>query len=291
MKPPFKKIAIIGVGLIGGSLGMAVREKKLAAVVSGADSDPSAAKRAVSLGAVDEGTADPNGAVAGADLVVLATPVGRLRRVAKEIASSLARDAVVTDAGSVKGGLVGEIESLLSSGARFVGGHPVAGREKSGVAAASADLFNGAVCVLTPTAKTDPEALGAVRSLWEGVGCRVALMDAERHDRILGAVSHLPHVAAFALVDLLSRMKAGDPDLLDYAAGGFRDFTRIAGSSPEMWRDILLANREAVCGLIDRYCEALGSLKKSIEGGDSAGLKKILDRASAAREGLNRTDK
>jgi prephenate dehydrogenase len=290
MKPQFKKIAIIGVGLIGGSLGLALREKKLAAVVSGADSDASAVKRAVSLGALDEGTADSKAAVSGADLVVLSTPVGRLRPAAKEISASLARGAVVTDVGSVKGPLVSELESLLAPAGRFVGGHPIAGREKSGVAAASPGLFRGAVCILTPTAKTDPEALRTVRSLWEGVGSRVATMDVARHDRILGAVSHLPHVAAFALVGLLARMEEGDPDLLDYAAGGFRDFTRIAGSSPGMWRDILLANREAVCGLIDRYREDLGALKKLIEGGDAAGLEKTLGRASAAREALNRKD-
>ena len=273
--------------MIGGSLGLAVREKKLAASVTGVDTDAAALKMAASLGAVDEGATDLKKALYGAGLVVLATPVGRFRTIAKEMSASLSRGAVVTDVGSVKGEMVPELESDLSPEGRFVGGHPIAGREKSGVSAASPDLFNGSACILTPTKKTDPEALAAVRSLWESVGSRVTEMDPGRHDRVLGAVSHLPHVAAFALVNLLTDLKGPDPDLLDYTAGGFRDFTRIAASSPEMWRDILLANRKAVAELIDRYRGELDALKKLIEGGDPAGLKKTLDRASAAREGLD----
>ncbi len=288
MKVQFNRIVIVGVGLIGGSLGMAVRQMKLAQDVTGVDLDSTALDSAISLEAIDRAETDIKKAVQGSDLVVLATPVGHFEGIARKLSGSLDNGTIVTDVGSVKGPMVERLERQLSPAGKFVGGHPIAGRERSGVKAASAALFKGAACILTPTPRTDPDAKSAVKSLWEAVGCRVVTMDPDRHDRILAAVSHLPHVAAFALVNLLSGLETGEPDLINHTAGGFRDFTRIAASSPEMWRDICLANGDSIIERIEEYRAELDSLKRMILNKDSTGLKKVFERANAVREKLNK---
>jgi len=247
-------------------------------------------KAAVALGAIDRFVADAATGIRGADLVVLATPVDTYERHLKQWASVLESGAIVTDVGSVKGALVELAEGLLPSSARFVGAHPIAGREKTGVAAGSADLFRGARCILTPTARTDPRALQAIRALWEACGAQVVEMDPFAHDRVLGAVSHLPHAAAFALINaLLEVRERADPelDLLAYAGGGLRDTTRIAASSPEMWRDIFLWNRDNLVAVIEIYERHLAHLKQLIKSGDGPGVEKELERAKRAREQLN----
>ena len=286
----FKQVAIIGVGLIGGSLGMILRRKGLADQVVGVGRRVENLKTAVELGAIDRYVADPKEGVRGADLVILATPVDTYDRHLKEWASCLSPGAIVSDVGSVKGVLVEQSETSLPSGVHFVGAHPIAGKEKTGVAAGTDQLFRGARCILTPTPQTDAQALERVRALWQETGSVVLTMDPHLHDQILGAVSHLPHVAAFALITALADLRDREIASLDLAAhsgGGLRDTTRIAASSPEMWRDIFLWNRDNVVHFIDVYQQALEDLKRLIQAGDAAGIEKALERAKGERENLN----
>lgn len=286
----FKQVAIIGVGLIGGSLGMTLRRKGLADRIVGVGRRVDNLKTAVELGAIDRYVADPQEGVRGADLVILATPVDTYERHLHEWAHCLVPGAIVSDVGSVKGPLVERSESALPAGVYFVGGHPIAGKEKTGVAAGSDQLFKGARCILTPTTRTDPTALERVRQLWEEAGSIVLTMDPYQHDQILGAVSHLPHAVAFALMNALAELRdqqLPSLDLVGHSGGGLRDTTRIAASSPEMWRDIFLWNRDNVVSYIDRYAQALEALKQLIKGGEAAAIEKLLERAKDEREKLN----
>jgi prephenate dehydrogenase len=290
MRVHFKRVAIIGVGLIGGSLGMILRRKRLADHVVGVGRRIENLKRAVAVGAIDRYVADPKDAVRGADLVILATPVDTYHRHLRDWAHCLASGAIVSDVGSVKGALVEQSESAMPPGVHFVGAHPIAGKEKTGVAAGSDQLFKGARCILTPTKKTDAQALERIQELWKETGAIVLSMDPHLHDQILGAVSHLPHVAAYALINALADLRDHHLPALDLAGhsgGGLRDTTRIAGSSPEMWRDIFLWNRDNVVTFIEGYEQALKELKQLIKTGDAAGIEKALERAKGEREKLN----
>ena len=287
----FKQVAIIGVGLIGGSLGMILRRKALADHVVGVGRRVENLKTAVALGAIDRYVVDPQEGVRGADLVVLATPVDTYERHLHEWAHWLAPAAIVSDVGSVKGILVEQSEAAMPAGVHFVGAHPIAGKEKTGVAAGSDQLFTGARCILTPTTRTDPAALDRVRQLWEEAGSIVLMMDPYLHDQILGAVSHLPHVAAFALMNALAELRdqqVPSLDLAGHSGGGLRDTTRIAASSPEMWRDIFLWNPDNVVSYIDRYVRALENVKQLIKDRDAAGTEKLLERDTGEREKLIR---
>jgi prephenate dehydrogenase len=269
------------VGLIGGSLAWGVKRRELAREVVGVDRDPASLRYAIETGMID-GSAGLEAAVRGADLVVLAVPVGAVAALADELVPWLAPEAVVTDVGSVKLRVVERVGSVIP---RFVGGHPMAGGERSGAAAAVPDLFDGTQCFLTPTARTDPKALEVVERLWNGLGATVVRMDAAKHDEVVAAVSHLPHLAAFALVNAVA---AADPAgaALAFAAGGFRDMTRIAASSPEMWRDICLMNRDPLLGMLSRYADAVGRLRELVGRGDGQGLLDEFTRAQSARRGL-----
>jgi prephenate dehydrogenase len=243
-------------------------------------------KTAVTMGAIDRYVADAKEGVRDADLVVLATPVDTYERHLKEWASCLKPGAIVSDVGSVKGELVEQSERLVPAGVHFVGAHPIAGKEKTGVAAASENLFTGMRCILTPTKQTNQQALERVRTLWQEAGSIVLDVDPHLHDKLLGAVSHLPHVAAFALMDALIAIRAELPslDLAGHSGGGLRDTTRIAASSPEMWRDIFLWNRDNIVAFIEAYERSLGDLKRLIRAGDGAGIEKALERAKLERE-------
>jgi len=286
MAPHFSQVTIIGVGLIGGSLGMILRRKGIASTVIGVGRRIENLKTAVELGAIDRYVVDPKEGVKDADVVVLATPVDTYDRHLKEWASCLKPGAIVTDVGSVKGELVEQSERAMPTGVHFVGAHPIAGKEKTGVAAGSDQLFQGARCILTPTVHTNQEALEQVRAMWQETGSVMLTMDPHLHDKILGAVSHLPHVAAFALINALIdiRNKVPTLDLAGHSGGGLRDTTRIAASSPEMWRDIFLWNRENVVSFIESYERSLGQLKQLIKAGDAAGIEKELERAKQERE-------
>ena len=286
MSVHFTNAAIIGVGLIGGSLGMILRRKGLASNVVGVGRRLENLKTAVKLGAIDRYVVDPKEGVKDADLIVLATPVDTYDRHLKEWASSLRPGAIVTDVGSVKGKLVEQSERAMPEGVHFVGAHPIAGKEKTGVAAGSEHLFSGARCILTPTMQTNRHALDQIRAMWQETGSTVLTMDPHLHDQILGAVSHLPHVAAFALMNALIDIRAQVPslDLSGHSGGGLRDTTRIAASSPEMWRDIFLWNRENLVALIEAYERSRGEHKRLVRTGDAAGIEKALERARQERE-------
>jgi prephenate dehydrogenase len=286
----FKRAAIVGVGLIGGSLGMILRRKKLADEVVGIGRRVENLKAAVELGAIDRYVSDPKEGVKAADFVVLATPVDTYEQHLRDWAASLSAGTIVSDVGSVKGLLVERAEALMPRHVHFVGAHPIAGKEKTGVAAGLDTLFQGARCILTPTGSTDRSALATVRALWETAGSIVLDMDPHLHDKILGAVSHLPHIAAFALINTLADARDhGIPelDLAGHSGGGLRDTTRIAASSPEMWRDIFLWNRDNLVAFIEAYTRRLDELKRLIRAGDGAGIEKELERAKREREQLN----
>jgi len=280
----FQKMAIVGVGLIGGSLAMVCRQKGLAKQIVGYGRRLENLKKAVKLGVIDRFFQDLHETVKGADLIVLATPVGRLEALAREMASAVSREAVVMDVGSVKGDLVARLEEVLPNSSRFVGTHPIAGKEKTGVEAASATLFSGALCILTPTERTDPSALESVKAVWEAAGARLVLMDAARHDQILAAVSHLPHLVAYALVNTVLETRVQGQEVRSFSGGGFRDFTRIAASSPEMWRDICLLNKDPLLGMIEAYEKTLARLKELIRQGNGKGLEMEFERAKEVRE-------
>jgi prephenate dehydrogenase len=290
----FRTIVIVGVGLIGGSIGMAIRKKRLADTVIGLGPYEDELKRAVALKAIDAYATDDRTikkAVEKADLVVLAAPVGRLETVARDLSSALPKNSVVTDVGSVKGPLVRRLEATFSpdpsTRSRFVGGHPIAGRETSGVEAASANLFAGALCILTPTDRTLPHAVETVKRFWEAIGSRTVSMDPDAHDRILAIVSHLPHLVAYTLVNTVLDLQSKNGDLLSYSGGGLRDFTRVAASSPEMWRDICLFNRDNLLAVIEAYEKILDRLKRLMVEGNSEGLQREFERAKEAKGKLN----
>jgi len=276
------KLAIVGTGLIGGSFALALKQAGAVGEVLGVGRDPARLTVARELGLIDRAV---DWAEAGrADCILLALPVGETGAVLQQLAPHLKASAIVTDAGSTKANVIEAARAALGVRfADFVPGHPIAGSERSGPGAARADLYRGKRVVLTPQAGTRADAVATVRALWEAAGAQVETLDAAQHDRIFAAVSHLPHLAAFALVDDLAQRADGDT-FFRFAASDFRDFTRIAGSSPEMWRDIALANREAVLAELDAYLDALRTLRQTVSDEDAAALLEIFSRARAARE-------
>ena len=286
------KLAVIGVGLIGASCALAARAAGAVSQVVGIGRSQANLDRALARGAIDRGLlldADWAREVADADLVLIAIPVAQYRSVLAVLAGALGERTVITDAGSTKQDVVlAARETLRPRLARFVPGHPIAGSERSGAEAGDAALYVGRQVILTPLPETSAEAVALVSDFWTACGARVVLLDAGRHDRILAAVSHLPHLLASTLVaELASRTDSAE--YLGSAGSGFRDFTRIAGSSPEMWRDIALANRDALLTEIAAYRTALDALASSIEHGDGAALDTMLTRASEARRSWSET--
>jgi len=281
-----KTLALVGVGLIGGSFALALRRAGAVTRVVGFDRDRSALERGAALGVIDTAVDSVSEAVKGADLVVVAVPVRAIGPVLHDVALALEPHAVVTDVGSTKEDVVRVARNELRERfARFVPGHPIAGREVSGVDAALPELFRGARVVLTPVAETAADAVETVRLAWEAVGAKVVTAQAADHDRIFAAVSHLPHILAFALVSEIAA-RGNAQDLLGFAAGGFRDFTRIAASSPEMWRDVSLQNREALLAEIDAYAARLAIFRELIEKGDGKGLERLMAEARSTRQSL-----
>lgn len=284
------RAAIIGVGLIGGSLGLALRRRGLAGQVTGVSRRPESLQTALARGAIDEAAPDVPRAVANADLVVLATPVGLIVPLAEAARPALAPDALVIDAGSTKAHIVAALDPLVSSaGARFVGCHPLAGSEKRSVAAADADLFEGAVTVLTPTARTDSQAADRAEALWRAVGSRTVRVAPGEHDALVARTSHLPHVVAFALALTVAGERASGRSLDDFLAGGFRDTTRIAASDPDLWRDILLDNRDEVLAALEAFEGRLGALRALMARGDGEALRALLSEAKEARDACPRS--
>jgi prephenate dehydrogenase len=281
------RLLIAGVGLIGASLGLALRERGLVGEVVGLGRSAENLRVARRRGAIDRAERDPARAAHDVDLVVVATPVGTIAPLVATLARTLPPDAVITDVGSVKASVVADVERALGATARrFCGSHPIAGLDRAGAEAAERDLFEGRRCILTPTRRTAPVARRRVLALWRAVGMRVEALPARRHDRLYAQVSHLPQSVATALVNAANESEAGGRALA-YAGTGFRDVTRIAKGSPVVWRDILLANRTAMLAAFDRFSTTLGRLRAAVDAGDADAIETELRRASAARRKLD----
>lgn len=279
-----RRLCVIGVGLIGGSLARALRAAGACGELVGAGRSRATLEQARDLGVIDRFDTDIAKAAAGADMVVVAAPLGATAGVFRALRGHLAAGAVLTDVGSAKRViLTAAREAFGRLPENLVPGHPIAGTERSGVAASFASLFEGHRVILTPVAETDAGAVARVRAMWEAVGSEVLTMDPDRHDAVLAATSHLPHVLAYVLVDVLGRMEERQ-EIFRYAAGGFRDFTRIASSDPQMWHDICIANRDAIVQALEHFD---GELEKAIElirRGDSEGIRALLARAKTLRD-------
>lgn len=278
------RLCIVGVGLIGGSLARALKAASAVGEVIGHGRDAAQLQLALELGVIDRAETDLAAALHGADVVVLAVPVGAMEGVLHAMAPHLGVDTIVTDVGSTKGSVVAAVKRVFGSvPARFVPGHPIAGTERSGVAASFAELYHKRRVILTPLAHTDAAAVAVVRAMWQAAGAEVVAMEVQHHDEVLAATSHLPHVLAYTLVDTLARMEE-HTEIFRFAAGGFRDFTRIASSDPRMWHDICLANRDAILKVLDRYASDLAAVRGAIERGDGAALLHTFGRAKKARD-------
>ena len=287
MNVHISRLVIVGTGLIGGSFAATLKQADLVDEIVGLGRRRETMEQARALGLIDA-IAESPAQVAGADVVMLATPMAQMPRVLKEIAPHLGENTIVTDAGSTKCDVIAAARKALGANfARFVPGHPIAGAESNGPQAARADLFIGRNVVLCPEPETDAAAVRRVTALWQATGAQVLQMGADRHDRIFAAVSHLPHLAAFALVDELAARPDAE-DFFCFAASGFRDFTRIAGSSPELWRDVALANRTALLSELATYQDKLDEIRQALDAEDAAALEKIFSRASAARRDWGR---
>lgn len=280
----FGRVAILGLGLIGGSLAKALKTRNAVTEVVGYGRRAESLEKGVAFSVIDRWSLDLAEAVGNADLVVIAAPTLIAEKLLVDVLSLVPPTTIVTDVASVKGNLARAAEAQFGAvPAHVVLAHPIAGSEQSGVAAARADLFAAHRVILTPTEATDPGALNTVRAMWELCGAEVSEMGIDEHDEVLAATSHLPHVLAFALVDAL----AGEPasrEIFNYAGGGFRDFTRIAGSDPQMWHDIVLANRPAVIAVLDRFTTHLATLRGAIDQADSASIMAAFARAKDARD-------
>jgi prephenate dehydrogenase len=280
----FKKITIVGVGLLGGSIGLAVRNGKLAREVAGFVRRTASLKDCERAGAVDYATTDLLAAVSSADLVILCTPLAQMRSLAQQILPALKRGAIVTDVGSVKAGVVRELESLVAkSGAHFIGSHPMAGGEKMGVQAARVDLFENTICIVTPTKKSKASAVRRLEQFWKSLGARTLRLAAAEHDSLVSRSSHLPHVVAAALSGLVLDPKLAKAQSA-LCATGFRDTTRIASGSPEMWRDIALANRKNLAQSVDAFVAELKKFQAILKTGDSKSVESFFATAKARRD-------
>ncbi|MFZ1830662.1 MAG: prephenate dehydrogenase/arogenate dehydrogenase family protein [Candidatus Competibacteraceae bacterium] len=285
-QPLIQRLCVIGVGLIGGSLARALREAGAVGEVIGSGRGEENLRAAVRLGVVDRYDTDPAQAVIGADVVVIAAPLGALKSVLHSIVPALSPATVITDVGSAKGSVVADVEQIYGQiPPNFVPGHPIAGTEKSGVEASFATLFQRRRVILTPLAETSATAHQLVRQMWALTGAEVVDMGVHHHDAVLAATSHLPHLLAYTLVDTLARLD-DRAEIFRYAAGGFRDFTRIASSDPQMWHDICVANREQLLEMIELFVTDLGRLAESIRTDDHATVLATFQRAKRARDNL-----
>jgi prephenate dehydrogenase len=288
---PFKQMTILGVGLIGASLAQSCRQRKLVETIVGFGRNADNLKKAQERNIIDSGSTDLKTAVEGSDLIVLCAPVGVLVERVREMIPFLPNGCIITDAGSVKGPLVEAIDALMPDSIFYVGAHPIAGGERSGLEAASADLLTGAKCIITPTGNTQAEALQRVSGFWAEVGMQTITMDAHEHDTVFGALSHLPHVVAYALMNTVGNVKTDNHgDILSMSGGGLKDITRIASSDPVMWRDICLANKLPVVTLINQFQDTLENIKTLIEQDQADALQATFANANVHRGKLVETN-
>jgi len=283
----FDRVALVGLGLIGSSLCHAMRRRGLAGHIAGTARSERTRAKAVELGLVDSIHPDPAAAVAGADLVVICTPVGTYPEVGQAIRASLKRGAILSDVGSVKQAAVRDLGPSVPEGVHLVPGHPVAGTEHSGPEAGFAELFDGRWCILTPPPGTDQTAVDRLAEFWRRCGSQVEIMEPAHHDIVLAITSHLPHLIAYTIVGTATDLEeATRKEVVKFSAGGFRDFTRIAASDPVMWRDIFLNNREAVLEILGRFTEDLTALQRAIRWGEGDKLEDWFIRTRAIRRGI-----
>jgi prephenate dehydrogenase len=278
------QLTIIGVGLIGGSLARALKRAGAVGEVVGTGRDGDHLQRALALGVIDRAEPDMAAAVSAADMVLVAAPVGAMEAIFRTIAPTLPAEAVLTDAGSTKASVVEAARAVFGElPANFVPGHPIAGTEKSGVEASFAELYDGRRVILTPTENSAPDAVKRVREMWQQAGAEVVETSVRHHDEILAATSHLPHLLAFSLVDTLAQMD-DKREIFEFAAGGFRDFTRIASSDPQMWHDICVHNEPALLKMLERFEADLDRLRQAIANNDGDYLLQVFTRAKSARD-------
>jgi cyclohexadieny/prephenate dehydrogenase len=286
-KPLFKRIVIVGLGLIGSSLARVVRRDGLAGELVACDASAAVRDKVLELGIADRAVADPAKAVRGADLVMLCTPVLSFPAIAAAIGPKLAKGTILSDVGSVKRAVVEALAPHVRRGVHLVPGHPIAGTENSGPEAGFADLFAGRWCILTPPEGTDARAVERVAALWRKAGMEIAIMPPAHHDRVLAITSHVPHLIAYTIVNTVSDLEGTmRADVIKFAASGFRDFTRVAGSDPTMWRDVFLSNKDAVLEMTGRLYEDIALLQKAIRHDDGETLHKVFSRARQIRRGI-----
>jgi len=287
MQPLFDKAVICGIGLIGSSLARVLKRDGLAAQVVTLDASAEHRQQALTLGIVDAATADIAEAVAGADLIVLSTPVGAYADLAAAMAPHLKTGAIVTDVGSVKVATVRDVGPLIPEGVHFVPGHPIAGTEYSGPAAGFAELFEGRWTILTPPPGTDEAAVAKITQVWQAAGSMVEVMEPGHHDRVLAIVSHLPHLIAFTICGTADNLaEETRQEVVNFSASGFRDFTRIAASDPVMWRDVFLNNREALLEMLQRFMEDAQAMARAVRWGDATYIEDMVERGRKIRRSL-----
>lgn len=283
----FEKIAVIGLGLIGSSLTRGAERHGLAKIICGFDADPDVRDEARALGIGAEISGDLEAALKGAELIVLAVPVGAIEQVVKELVPYCQEGAILTDVGSVKQSVIESVTPLLPETVTFIPGHPVAGTEKSGPKAGFATLFEGRWCILTPVTGTNEQQLDKLRQFWRGLGSRVEEMEAEHHDMVLAITSHIPHLIAYNIVGTAADLAdVTETEVIKYSAGGFRDFTRIAASDPVMWRDVFMNNKTAVLEMLGRFTEDLTELQKHIRRGNADALEELFIKTRKIRRSI-----
>jgi cyclohexadieny/prephenate dehydrogenase len=286
-EPLFKRIALIGIGLIGSSISHAVRRGGLAGEIVGHARSQATRDTALRLGLISKAYGKAADAVKGADLVIMCAPVGAYGAIAAEIGPHLEQGAILTDVGSVKGAVIRDCAPHVAAGVHFIPGHPIAGTEHSGPEAGFAELFDGRWCILTPLPAADTSKVEQLKALWTAMGSKVDLMDPEHHDLVLAITSHVPHLIAYNIVNTAAHLgRVTDSEVIKYSAGGFRDFTRIAASDPTMWRDVFLNNKDAVLEMLGRFSEDLTVLQRAIRYGDGDTLFKLFSDARQIRRGI-----
>ncbi len=279
----FHKVTILGIGLIGASFALAMRKHGLCNEIAGHGRKEDNLIRAKEKGIIDSFDLDPSKACAGADLVLFAVPVGSFVDLLIKIKGALKKNSIVTDAGSVKGRLVRDMEALMPEGVYFVGAHPIAGSDRSGIDSAGADLFQGAKCIITPAEKTDREALAKIMALWETFGSVIKIINPDEHDRIFAAVSHLPHLIAYEIMNTVADM---DGSYLAFSGQGFKDTTRIASSAPELWRDICLLNKDFILESIELFKRNIDRASQYLRDSDAESIERDFRKARTLREGI-----
>lgn len=283
----FRRLTIVGFGLIGSSIARAARKQNLVKTIVAVDINKDARQKIRELNLADVITDDPEKGVRGADLIIFCTPVGTYESLAIQIKDSLERGVLISDVGSVKQSAVHAISPHIPSHAHFIGAHPVAGTEQSGPEAGFSTLFINRWCIITPTEDSSIEALGKIKTFWEGVGSQIELMDPAHHDRVLAITSHIPHLIAYNIVGTAADLETvTESQVIKFSAGGFRDFTRIAASDPTMWRDVFINNKEAVLEMLGRFNEDLSALARAIRWGDGDKLYELFSRTRSIRRSI-----